>query len=529
MPYASIEKRRKAAREGMAKARLKRRKVSTVAKLPEWPSDPGQAVADWAAAKLVVPPGHKDAGHPLFLPPFAVDFLRDAYRHRESALLIARKNAKSATIAVLVLAHLAEGAPLVRLGWRAGVCSVTANKAAELKMQMQAIAEASNLRGLRFLRTPAPGRVESPYGLCDILSADKSAGHASGFDVSIVDEIGLLSERDRDLINGMRSATSARDGRFISLSIMGDAPFTREILNRKGQPGIAVHHFAAPEDCEIDDVDAWYAANPGLGGIKSLEHMRDAARRVLATPADQAAFRALELNNPQAPSREMICSVADWNRCVVTPDELPPRTGHCVVGFDAGGSASMTAAVALWDNGRLECWGAFPTKPDLKLRAAADGLPYLRMQERGELEVYAGRVTPRGEFLRDVAHRLAGQRVLALGGDRYRKEDILETVETCKLGWPLVWRGQGKSATADGSHDVRAFEKLVLTGELRTTESLLMASAIASSSVVRDDLGNPALKRVGGRIDALSAAVIAAGLLEKHRGRKPRRLQWAAV
>ena len=90
-------------------------------------------------------------------------------------------------------------------------------------------------------------------------------------------------------------------------------------------------------------------------------------------------------------------------------------------------------------------------------------------------------------------------------------------------------RGQGKSATADGSHDVRAFENLVLSGQLRIVENLLMHSAIASSCIIRDDLGNPAIRRMSGRIDALSAAVIAAGLLEKHRGRKPRRLQWAAV
>ena len=77
---------------------------------------------------------------------------------------------------------------------------------------------------------------------------------------------------------------------------------------------------------------------------------------MLATPADMAAFRAFELNNPQAPSREMICSVADWNRCVVAPDQLPPRTGYCVVGFDAGGSASMTRSgrpLGQWPGGIL--------------------------------------------------------------------------------------------------------------------------------------------------------------------------------
>ena len=81
----------------------------------------------------------------------------------------------------------------------------------------------------------------------------------------------------------------------------------------------------------------------------------------------------------------------------------------------------------------------------------------------------------------------------------------------------MQWRGQGASATADGSADVRAFQRLVLSRTLRTTENLLLASAITESSIRRDVSGNPAIAkaREHGRIDALSAAVIACGLAER--------------
>ena len=65
--------------------------------------------------------------------------------------------------------------------------------------------------------------MESATGTVDILSAEKSAGHGSGFDDAVIDEIGLFQERDRELVNGMRSSTSAKDGRFIALSIQGTA------------------------------------------------------------------------------------------------------------------------------------------------------------------------------------------------------------------------------------------------------------------------------------------------------------------
>ena len=395
---------------------------------------------------------------------------------------------------------------------------------------MEAIATASGLTGLRFLRSPAPGRVESATGAVDILSADKSSGHASGFDDAIVDELGLLAERDRALVSGMRSSTSAKNGRFLAISILGDSPFPVEMIGRQADPATVVHVHKAPDDCLLDDPKAWAAANPGLAcGIKSASYMRDEARRVLLTPSDQAHFRAFDLNQPQSPSREMIAAVTDWEGCIVPGDELPGRDGRAVVGFDLGGSGSMSALVALWPStGRMEAWGAFPDTPGLASRADVDNAPYALMRERGELALYAGRVTPVAEFLKDCAARLAGEKIIAAGADRYRRAEARQALETARLRWPMVWRGMGAHAKADGSHDVRAFQRRVLSREFRLADSLMMVSAIKESSIRRDGAGNPALDkhRQRGRIDALSAAVIAAviaaGLAELHGG-KPKR------
>ena len=466
----------------------------------------------------------------MVLPLFAVDWLRAALAPdvREAGLFMARKNAKSAICAVYLLGRLA--GPLRTAGYRAGIASVDKLKAAELKTQMEAIALASRLEGLRFLRSPTPGRVVSESGTVDILSADKSAGHASGFDDALVDELGLLAERDRALINGLRTSTSAKDGRFLAISILGDAPFPQEMIKRQADPATVVHVYRPQDDCALDDPNAWHAANPGLEvGIKSLSYMRDESRRVLATPSDQGHFRAFDLNQPQSPTREMICSVADWSACVA--DELPERDGRCVVGFDLGGSSSMTALAALWPGtGRLEAWAAFPDTPDLKTRSEADNAPYLDMLERGELTLYAGRVTPAAVFLRDCAERLAGQRVIAAGADRYRRAEALQALEQARVRWPVSWRGMGAHAKADGSHDVRAFQKRVLRRGFALRRSLLLASAIKESSIRRDPSGNPALDkhRQAGRIDALSATVIAAGLAEIHKPRK-RKLNYAVA
>ena len=279
----------------------------------------------------------------------------------------------------------------------------------------------------------------------------------------------------------------------------------------------------AADDCALDDEEAWAAANPGLATIKSVDYMRDEARRVLLTPADQPSFRAHDLNLAGSPSRETLLNLSDWRRCVV--DVLPERDASVVVGFDLGGSASMTAACALWPRtGRLELWGAFPGTPDLVERGKADGVGalYQRMEERGELQVFDGRVTPVGRFLRGVADRLTGERVIVAGADRYRQNEAQQALDDAGVRWPIAWRGTGASKTADGSHDVRAFQRAALSGKLFSLESVLMAHALSESAIRYDGSGNPALEkaRSKGRIDVASAVVIAAGLAELERGRK---------
>ena len=86
-----------------------RRKASLQVQTPlfDSPTDPiaaADAVAQWSESCLVVPPGHSLAGQPMKLPDYGCVFLRDALASREAILCCARKNSKSAVIAVLLLA-----------------------------------------------------------------------------------------------------------------------------------------------------------------------------------------------------------------------------------------------------------------------------------------------------------------------------------------------------------------------------------------------------------------------------------------
>ena len=304
MPYKDPHAHRLANRERQRRHRAKRKREAARAAVLAFPTaterHPGQVaeLAEWAAATLIVPPGHPLAGQPMALPDFAVDFLQDAWCAHESALTMGRKNAKSAICAVLALGHLV--GPLRTPGWRGAVASINKEKAGELRNQVAAIAEASGLE-VTVRRSPYPGAIISSTGSLETLSADRTAGHASSFDLIVIDETGLMPERARELLAGLRSSISAKAGRIIHISVRGDSPLFAEVLDN---PATVAHVFAAPDGCAIDDEAAWAAANPGLGTIKQRAYMRAEVERIRGAPTDEPSFRAFDLNEALSPTRE---------------------------------------------------------------------------------------------------------------------------------------------------------------------------------------------------------------------------------
>ena len=526
MPYKDPAASRLAGRERQRRFRAKKKaaaaKNAVVAlPAPPLPADPVGELATWAKATLIVPPGHPLAGQPMALPEFAESFLRDGWGAHESALSVARKNAKSAICAILALGYLI--GPLRTPGWRGAVASINKEKAAELRNQVAAIAVASGV-DVRVRSSPYPGRIESATGSLEVLSADRSAGHASGFDLVIIDETGLMPERARELLAGLRSSVSAKGGRIIHISVRGDSPLFAEVLDN---PATKAHVYAAPDGCTLDDETAWEKANPGLGSIKQVAYMRAEVERIRGAPFDEPSFRAFDLNQNLDPTREMICSPDDLRACFA--DDPPARQGACFVGLDIGEAVSSTAAAAIWPaTGRVETWQAFGDVPTLAERARRDSAPYAAMEARGELRTYPGRIVRPDAFLADLQTDLAGCRVASGAADSYKDSEIKDFLDRAAVRWPIDFRRVG--AGKDGGRDVRAFQRLVLQRKLAMAKNLSLVTAIAKSTLRRDSNGNPGLDRATGRgrIDVLSAAVIACGLAESAFDRPARRKRrWA--
>ena len=122
------------------------------------------------------------------------------------------------------------------------------------------------------------------------------------------------------------------------------------------------------------------------------------------------------------------------------------------------------------------------------------------------------------EFVRDaLTHREA---FLCISR-KNAKSAIVAAYLLARLVGPLRtpgYRAGVCSVNREKAGELKDFQNWVLTKRLRPVASLVMASPIRESSIYRDKLGNPALHkyRACGRIDALSAGVIAVGLADRH-------------
>lgn len=494
------------------------RQRATAPRRPPRDSTAG-AVIRWARQSLIVPAGHPLAGRPFRIARFQESIIRDVLdpQVHEVCACMARKNAKSATIAIILLAYLA--GPLRRPGFEAGVLSVTRPKAQKLLRQVEQIAIASKLAGLTFKRSPWPGSIESESGSVEIEAATHAGGSASGYNLSICDELGLFKEPAREAVVGMRGALGATGGKFVSLSIFGSGPFIPEILDREGEPGLRIHLWQGDPELAIDDPENWKLANPGLSpGIKHRAKMRQEARRVLRVPADQGYFRSHHLNLPGSDHAELVVSLDSWRQCERVREELPPRAGPCYLGADLGSTLSLTSVAAFWpDSGRLEVFTAAGDQPkaDARGRNDAVGSLYARAVDRGDLWLFSGKLVPIRPILERVRRELAGEHVAVIGTDRFRYQELQQHLTALAVPWRVVYRGSGVNAVHDTSRDIRAFQTRVEGGELRTAPNLLMVNGLGQSTLLRDGDGVPlriVAARVKARIDCVIAAATAVGL-----------------
>ena len=250
---------------------------------------------------------------------------------------------------------------------------------------------------------------------------------------------------------------------------------------------------------------------------KKLLEERDEARKDSRL---KARFLSYRLNVPTQDESTVLLSTEDWKMMLTRP--VPERRGSPIVGIDLGGGRAWSSAVAVYRNGRTECFALAPGVPSIRDQEKRDRVPqglYERLVASGQLIVCEGlHVPPVATLVKHLRARWGAPRSIIC--DRFRLGELEDVVNFCKVE-PRVTRW------SEASEDIRALRKGATDGPLAVSEdsrSLLLAS-LSVAKVENDKQGSVRLIKRGvnneARDDVCVAWTLAAGARERLPKPKP--------
>lgn len=489
---------------------------------------PAEAFASWLRLNFVIPAG-QGAGQPLTLHDFQMDFVRAVLerepggpRYRTCVFSTPRKLGKTHLLAALLLGRMCPDSPIHIPGFAGAVAAPSEKHAGYVAAAMVALMEAAG-RGEEIKRRvdPKPGRIELGGGVLWLSSGTRNQGHGLDLDCAVIDETGLLSANQGEVIAGFFDALAARNGQLLMTGTRGDGPDYNALLERPDDRTKVILYGASKED-DPGDPAVWDRANPDRGRIKPRAFLRDAYAKAEQS-GSTAEFASWQLNVPLSPQRELLLAY-DVLRKAYAGDPQPEPGEPVHIGLDLGGSASMTAATIAYErSGILRVLGAFPSEPlSLTERGKRDlvGDLWARCAAAGELVETSGAVTDVPEFLAEVVQRIGPHPVRSVSCDRYRQAELETALARARLPWSPIWRGTGPK---DGDQDIRATRRLFLAGAVKLRRSLLLEGSMAEADVRVSTTGACQLSKSHphARIDVAQSLVLACSALLRARDAVP--------
>lgn len=448
------------------------------------------------AHNLRIPEGHL-VGQALELMPFQTAFIADAFRGgvRRAILSVARRNTKTATVAVIVLAALI--GPLMVENSLIVSAARSRQQASVVFEYCKKMIRASGLSSFFTIRDAAKEIVCPRYGTTyRAIAAEATTAVGFGIRLCIHDELGQVEGPDDALFNALSSAMgSYRDSLEIIISTQAandDDLFSILIDDalRANDPAIVCHLHTAPAGCDIDDPRAWEKSNPAMAfGVRDRADLERQANEAMRLPSREAAFRNFILNQ-RVRATEHYIPPGLWDACSDAPDDDVFMRGPVYAGLDLSSRHDLTALalVAQDDDGvwhsRLHIWTPAETLDD---REKTDRAPYSLWLRQGLLEAMPGSMIDYERLAERLAEICNALPVASIQFDRWRIAELKLQLQKIGAILPLVEMGQGFK---DFSGAVDALETTVLNRSLRHGAHPVLRWAIANVAIARDHAGN---------------------------------------
>lgn len=482
-----------------------------------------ERIIEFCEKYLFVPEGAL-VGEKIKLAEFQKKFIREVYDNpngtRRAYLSIARKNAKSATIACLLLAHIIgperkQNSQIVS-GARSRDQAALVYELAAKMLNMQ-----PKFQGLYRL-VPSSKRIIGLKANVEYraLSAEAKTAHGLSPVVAILDEVGQVTGPRDDFIDAITTSQGAHKQPLllaISTQAADDADlfsvWLDDAANSK-DPKIVSHVYAAPKDAGLLDEEGWRAANPALGLFRSFDDLQEQAKQAVRMPSSENMFRNLCLNQRVSTVSPFI-SRDVWQSCGEAPKDMEGL--ELYGGLDLSARTDLTAftAVGRDDSGRWHVFARFWAPEDgLIERSKVDRVPYDVWAKAGFLTVTPGKTVDYSFVAQDLADFLSQSTVKMIAYDRWRMDLLQKELEIIGVDLPLEPFGQGFK---DMSPALDVLESELLNGRIAHGMHPVLTMCAANAVITKDSAGNRKLDKhkATGRIDGMVALAMALGVASR--------------
>ena len=478
----------------------------------------GDKITAFIEKYCIVPEGML-VGKKIVLADFQKDFIHAVYDNPHpdgtamGILSIARKNSKTATIACLLLAHIA--GPEAVLNSRIISGARSKEQAAEIynyasKMVMMS-PELSELVRI----VPSGKRL---IGLAknveyQAISAEGKTAHGKSPILAILDEVGQVRGPQDDFIDAITTAQGAYDHPLL-LAISTQAATDADLLSiwiddakKSSDPSIVCHVYEAPKECEIMDREAWYAANPALGKFLNLTKFEQMAEKASRMPSFESTFRNLHLNQ-RISTVNPFMSKNVWESCGGLPESLEGCKTYG--GLDLSSRNDLTAFVLVGViDGVIQIHPYFWC-PEIGLdeRCKRDRVEYDVWVREGYLRTTPGATVDYAFVVQEIMEICEGTDLQAIAFDRWRIQMLKREAEILGIELPLIEHGQGFK---DMSPALDTLEAEALNSRMRHGMHPVLTMCAANAVISKDPAGNRKLdkSKATGRIDGMQALAMA--------------------
>jgi phage terminase large subunit-like protein len=460
------------------------------------------------------------AGERMELLDFQEDFVRAVYAPldfegrrvvRQAVLSIARGNGKTGLLSGIGLAHLL--GPMSEPHGEVYAAALDREQSGIMFKMSRAYIEATPWMAARVNVRDWHKSItdEETQSTWTALTSDVRKAHGLAPSFWMADEVAQWKSRELwdNLTTGMGKRAQAL-GVTISTQAKDDLHFFSELLDAEPDPTVHVQLHAAPDDCALDDREAWAAANPALGHFRDLKEFEIAAERSMRMRSFEPAFRLLYLNQ-RVDGEVGFIAPADWEANGERFDPTDLEGEICFGGLDLSSTRDLTA-LALWfpEQGCLLAWHWLP-EDTIREREERDRVPYGQWADDGLIETTVGRATDRVAIARQLAEIRERFDVQGIAYDRWRFEDLAKLLADEGIELPMVEFVPGFKSYAAA---VDAFERAVLERRLLHNGSPLLRWQASNVIVETDPAGNrkPSKAKSADKIDGIVAAIMACGL-----------------